>query len=72
MASYHVLELDRIRFLLKSYLRCRLVKMQAHAFFVCDSADMQARLSPAEAEFVASLREAYAGTMQTQPFILQI
>jgi GINS complex subunit 4 len=64
-ATYHALELDRIRFLLKSYLRCRLVKIQMHTFFICDNPDMMLRLSPPEAEFASSLREAYAGTMET-------
>jgi GINS complex subunit 4 len=62
-ATYHALELDRIRFLLKSYLRCRLFKIQMYAFNICDDADIMARLSPSEAEFAQSLREAYAATM---------
>ncbi len=62
-ATYHALELDRIRFLLKSYLRCRLFKIQMYAFNICDDAVAMARLSPSEAEFAQSLRDAYASTM---------
>jgi GINS complex subunit 4 len=63
-ATYLALELDRIRFLLKSYLRCRLMKIQMYAFHVCDNPVILARLSPSETEFALSLREAYAATMQ--------
>ena len=62
-ATYHALELDRIRFLLKSYLRCRLFKIQMYAFNICDDADLMLRLSPSEAEFAQSLRNSYASTM---------
>jgi hypothetical protein len=58
-ATYHALELDRIKFLLKSYLRCRLVKIQMYAFHICANQDMIERLSPSENEFARSLRDAY-------------
>jgi GINS complex subunit 4 len=64
-ATYHALELDRIRFLLKAYLRCRLFKIQMYAFNVCDNEDIMARLSPSEAEFAQSLRDSYASTMHS-------
>jgi GINS complex subunit 4 len=57
-ATYHALELDRIRFLLKSYLRCRLHKIQMYAFHICENAAVQARLSPSEELFARSLRDA--------------
>ena len=64
-ATYHALELDRIRFLLKSYLRCRLVKIQMFAFHILYNEDVMARLSDKEQEFVSALRQSYAATMQS-------
>jgi GINS complex subunit 4 len=58
-ATYHALELDRIRFLLKSYLRCRLVKIQMYTFHICDDQGVFAQLSPSEKVFALSLRDSY-------------
>ncbi|KAF8058318.1 GINS4 [Scenedesmus sp. PABB004] len=45
-------EADRLRFLLKAYLRARLDKIQAHAGFILHEARVRARLSQAEQLFV--------------------
>jgi GINS complex subunit 4 len=63
-ATYHALELDRIRFLLKSYLRCRLVKIQMFAFHICQDELVMARLSDKEQEFARALRQTYAASME--------
>ncbi|KAI9209470.1 uncharacterized protein BJ171DRAFT_620932 [Polychytrium aggregatum] len=44
-------ELERIKFVIKSYLRTRLRKIQEHTFFILNEAEYSSRLSPKELEF---------------------
>eukprot|EP00954_Amorphochlora_amoebiformis_P000602 47765-Amorphochlora_amoeboformis.AAC.2 len=45
------MEIERINFILKSYLRTRLWKMEKHIIHILSTADMVARLSPQEVDF---------------------
>ena len=46
-------EIDRVVYMLKSYLRTRLIKITRHAKYILSQPELQARLSEAEAELVA-------------------
>jgi GINS complex subunit 4 len=46
------MELDRIKFSLTSYLRCRLRKIERHARFVLNTPELHTRLSPAELTYL--------------------
>ena len=51
------MEIDRVKFMVASYLRTRIVKIQRHPLYITKSAEMMARLSPAEREFVGGFVE---------------
>lgn len=50
-ASLYQMEIDRVNFLVASYLRTRLFKIQKYAVYLLSNADMYARLSEREKEF---------------------
>ena len=47
-SNIYQMELDRIKFALASYLRCRLKKAERHARFIVDTPELHTRLSPQE------------------------
>ncbi len=61
------MELDRIRFLIASYLRLRLQKIQTHVHFLLKSGedDISARLTPEEATFAKSFKGNMDGLFNT-------
>ncbi|KJE88453.1 hypothetical protein CAOG_00109 [Capsaspora owczarzaki ATCC 30864] len=48
------MEYDRLLFVIRSYLRTRLTKIQRHAMYILSSAEMRQRLSPEELRFTHS------------------
>ena len=65
------MELDRVRFLIRSYLRVRLAKIEKHAFHIMSSAVTSALLSAAERKFAEGFIELTAthldGVLATMP-----
>lgn len=59
------LEIFRLRFMLSSYLRCRLKKIERHFLFYLMNADQRARLSTQEDEFAVQFSEAWEKVMQS-------
>eukprot|EP01083_Nonionella_stella_P039458 107314_1 len=55
------MELDRVKFILTSYLRCRIHKIEKHAFHIVGNAESYERLSQQEVDFV----ESYCGLMES-------
>lgn len=52
-ADLYQMEINRVVYLLKSYLRTRFLKITRHAKFIVTSDEMMSKLSTAEAELVA-------------------
>ena len=52
-ADLYQREINRVIYMLKSYLRTRLLKITRHAKFILSQPELQARLSEAEAELIA-------------------
>lgn len=48
---YYELELERMRWLLRAYLRTRLLKINTHAFTILLSPELKSRLTAAEVEY---------------------
>ena len=48
---YYELELERMRWLLRAYLRTRLLKINTHAFTILLSPGLKSRLTAAEVEY---------------------
>eukprot|EP00033_Pygsuia_biforma_P002714 GCRY01002998.1.p1 GENE.GCRY01002998.1~~GCRY01002998.1.p1 ORF type:complete len:204 (+),score=23.25 GCRY01002998.1:107-718(+) len=59
------LEIDRIKFLLRSYLRARLDKITKYSLYVTKNDSTFDRLSPAEKTFVTKYVEAYSKHFNT-------
>lgn len=49
--AIYQMEIDRIRFMLTSYLRVRLLKLEKYVFYIMATADFHNRLSPGEFEY---------------------
>ncbi|KAL0476347.1 gins4 [Acrasis kona] len=60
------LEIDRLRFLVISYLRTRLLKIEKHVQYIIETEEMFDRLSPGEQKFAKQyfeLQQAHLNTM---------
>ncbi|EDQ91685.1 uncharacterized protein MONBRDRAFT_22745 [Monosiga brevicollis MX1] len=65
------MEMDRIRYLLSSYLRARLRKIEQHIFHLVHNEDQLRRLSPQERAFVSNYRRILQNHLD-QAFLQQI
>ena len=51
------MEVERVKYMLKSYLRARIIKIEKHMLYIVEK-DKASLLSPAEMEYVWTLYEA--------------
>lgn len=58
------MEIDRVKYLMASYLRTRLRKLEKYAFHVLSNRSLHDRMSPAEFEFVKGYTDAKAQHLQ--------
>jgi len=54
--SVHKMEVDRIRYVIASYLRCRLQKIETYHRHVLSTEELRRRLSPEELKFATELQ----------------
>lgn len=48
MRSIYLQELNRVKYLMRAYLRCRLLKIEKYVMFILDNEEEQDKLSPQE------------------------
>lgn len=61
------MEIERVKYILKSYLRCRLVKIEKYLMFIVEK-DKANLLSQAEMEYAWNLYEAKKAHFKTEFF----
>ena len=59
MRMIYETEVDRVTYLLRAYLRARIIKIQAQALFLARDEEAQARLSEPEANFASQYAALY-------------
>ncbi len=62
--NIYQMELDRIKFSLASYLRCRLRKLERHARFISNTPELHGRLSPAELGYLQRYQQLADSALQ--------
>ena len=51
MRSLYIQELNRVKYVLRAYLRCRLLKIEKFVMFILDNEAEQQKLLPQELEY---------------------
>ena len=49
--SIYIQELNRVKYLLRAYLRCRLLKLEKYVMFILDNEEEQLKLLPQELHY---------------------
>ena len=49
--SIHIQELNRVKYMLRAYLRCRLVKLEKYVMYILDNEEEQLKLLPQELHY---------------------